>query len=104
MQEIKKKSSGMFDFKKVVVKCLREVADKIEVGNSELSETEAMDVLRVIAHESMSKEQACIFLNMRASRFGELIREKKLPKGRKVTGFKEKRWFRDELEEYVRRK
>ena len=45
--------------KKLLAKLLRETADKIDSGNCELSETEAMDIMRVVAHESMSKEQAC---------------------------------------------
>ena len=87
----------MFDFKKLVVKYLREAADKIEVGNSELSETEAMDILKVIAHKSMSKEQAAQYLNMSTSRFDDYVRMGKLPKGKKIVGFKELRWFEDEL-------
>jgi predicted DNA-binding transcriptional regulator AlpA len=87
----------MFDFKKLVVRYLREAADKIEVGNSELTETEAMDILKVIAHKSMSKEQACQYLNMSTSRFGDYVRMGELPKGKKIVGFKELRWFEDEL-------
>lgn len=89
--------------KKFLAKLLRETADKIDSGNCELSETEAMDIMRVVAHESMSKEQACRYLNISSSRFGDLIREKKLPKGRKVTGFKELRWYKDELDSCLKR-
>ena len=91
------KVEDMFDFSKLVVKYLREAADKIEVDNSELSETEAMDILKVIAHKSMSKEQACQYLNMRPSRFDDYVRMGKIPKGKKVVGFKEIRWYEDEL-------
>ena len=87
----------MFDFKKLVVRYLREVANKIEVGNSELTETEAMDILKVIAHKSMSKEQACQYLNLSISRFDDYVRMGKIPKGKKVVGFKELRWHEDEL-------
>lgn len=89
--------------KKLLAKLLRETADKIDSGNCELSETEAMDIMRVVAHESMSKEQAYRYLNISSSRFGDLIREKKLPKGRKVTGFKELRWYKDELDSCLKR-
>lgn len=89
----------MFDFRKLVVKYLRDTADKIDCGNSELNETEAMDILRVIAHESLSKEQACAFLNdYSRSRFDDLVREGIIPKGKKVTGHKELRWYKDDLE------
>lgn len=94
----------MLNIKRLVVRYLRDTADKIEAGNTELSESEAMDIMRVIAHESLSKEQACRHLNVSRSRFDDLIREKKLPKGRKVSGFKELRWYRDELEKAINKK
>ena len=82
----------------LIVKYMREVADRIEVGTSEISETEAIDILRIVAHEVMSKEQACSYLNLSRARFDDLIREKKLPKGKKRVGFKELSWHKDELD------
>lgn len=88
----------MFDFKKLVVKYLKEVAEKIDTGTSEITESQAIDVLRVIAHEAMSKEQACVYLNLSRSRFDDLVRERKIPRGQKRTGFKELVWWKDELD------
>jgi predicted DNA-binding transcriptional regulator AlpA len=88
----------MFDFKKLVVKYLKEVAEKIDSGTSEITESQAIDVLRVIAHEAMSKEQACVYLNLSRSRFDDLVRERKIPRGQKRTGFKELVWYKDELD------
>jgi len=88
----------MFDFRKLVVKYLREVAEKIDSGTSEITESQAIDVLRVIAHEAMSKEQACVYLNLSRSRFDDLVRERKIPRGQKRVGFKELVYYRDELE------
>ena len=90
----------MIDFKKLVVKYLKNAIDKIEADSCELTESEAMSILKVIAHEPLSKEQACIFLNLSRSRFDDYVREGKLPKGKKVTGYKELRWWKDELEWY----
>ena len=90
----------MIDFKKLVVKYLKNAIDKIEADSCELTESEAMSILKVIAHEPLSKEQACIFLNLSRSRFDDYIREGKLPKGKKITGYKELRWYKDELEWY----
>lgn len=88
----------MFDFRKLVVKYLKEVAEKIDSGTSEITESQAIDVLRVIAHEAMSKEQACVYLNISRSRFDDLVRERKIPRGQKRTGFKELVWWKDELD------
>ena len=88
----------MFDFKRLVVKYLRDVADKIDAGTSEISETEAVDILGVISHQVMSKEQACRYLNLSRARFDDLVREKKIPRGKKRVGFKELVFYRDELD------
>ena len=87
--------------KKLVIKLLRETADKIDSGNCELSESEAMDIMSVLSHQVMSKEDACIYLNLSRSRFDDLVREKKLPKGRKRRGFKELVFYKDELDRAV---
>lgn len=88
----------MFSLNKLIVKYLRELADKFEADTTEVTESQAIDILRVIAHEAMSKEQACNFLNLSRSRFDELVRTKVLPKGNKVVGLKELVWWKDELE------
>lgn len=86
--------------KRIIVKLLRDTADKIDAGNSELSESEAMDIMSVLSHRVMSKEDACIYLNISRSRFDDLVREGKLPKGRKRRGFKELVFYQDELDRY----
>ena len=88
---------------KLIVKLLRETAEKIDAGTCELSESEAMDIMSVLSHKVMSKEDACIYLNISRSRFDDLVREGKLPKGRKRRGFKELVFFQDELDRYYRR-
>lgn len=89
---------------KLIVKYLREVADKIETGNCELSETEAMDIMSVLGHQVMSKEDACIYLNLSRSRFDDLVREGRLPKGRKRRGFRELIYYKDELDRCISNK
>lgn len=88
----------MINFKSLVAKYLREVADKIDSGNCDLTEKEAMDVLKVIAHEALGKEQSLSYLNISKSQFEKYIREGKMPKGEKRTGFKELVWYKDTLD------
>ena len=87
---------------KLVTKTLRDTADLLDAGNSELSESEAMDIMGVLCHRAMSKAQACEYLNISPSNFGAMIRAKEMPKGRKVIGYKELRWYKDELDECVK--
>ena len=88
--------------KNIISKLLRETADKIDAGNSELSESEAMEIMSVLTHKAMSKEDVCIYLNMSGSNFDKLVREGKLPRGRKRRGFKELVWYQDELDERIK--
>ena len=86
------------DLRKLIAKELRKVSDRIDAGTSEVSETQVMDVMSMLTHRVMSKEVACRFMNLSRSRFDDLIREGRIPKGRKRVGFKELVWWEDELE------
>ena len=76
---------------------MKEVADNIDAGNTNLSEEESMDILRAIAHQRMSKEDACDFVHLQRSRFDDLVRLGLLPKGRKTRGSANLFWYKDEL-------
>ena len=88
--------------KRAVTKLLRETADKIDSGNCELNEEQAMDIMSVLSHEVLSKDEACSYLNLSRSRFDDLVREGKIPKGRKRRGFKELIFYKDELDKIIR--
>lgn len=85
---------------KLVVKTLRETATNLDAGNSELSESEAMDILETLCHKSMSKAQVCEYLNTSPSSFRDMIRAKQMPRGRKIVGYKELRWYKDEIDKH----
>ena len=87
--------------KKTISKLLRKIADKIDSDTCELTEEQAMDIMSVIGHEVLSKDEACSYLNISRSKFDGLIREEKLPKGKKRRGFKELFWYKDELSNYL---
>ena len=90
----------MFNFKKLIIRYLKDIIQRLEEDDCEISDTEALDIMKVIAHRPLSKEQACEFLNLSRSRFDDLVREHRLPKGKKERGFKELRWYEDELNYY----
>jgi predicted DNA-binding transcriptional regulator AlpA len=91
----------MLALRRIIAKLLRETADKIDAGTCELSEQEAVEIMSAISHRVLSKEQACEFLNLQRSRFDDLVREGRIPRGRKRRGFKELIWYEDELRQYV---
>lgn len=47
--------------------------------------------------EYMSKAQACDYLDISRSTFDKLVREGKLPRGKKRMGFKELSWKKSDL-------
>lgn len=71
--------------------------NKIKAGNCVMEEEQALETMALIAHIPVSKETASSGLNMSSSKFDESIRMRKLPKGRKNRGWKELRWYVDEL-------
>ena len=49
----------------------------------------------------MSKYSACQYLNISRAKFDNMVREGKLPEGKKVIGFKEKRWYKKDLDRFI---
>ena len=82
---------------KLVSKTLREIADKIDSGNCELDDEQAMHIMSTIGHEAMSKDSACSYLNISRSKFDSLVAEGKLQKEKKRRGFKELVFYKDEI-------
>lgn len=89
--------------RKRLTSLLREVANRIDAGNCDLTETESLYIMEVMTRTSMSKESACSYLNISRSRFDDLVRQHKLPKGVKQRGFKELIWYRSDLDKYLNR-
>jgi len=50
--------------RKAVAKYLRELADKFDAGNTNISEEQSIELLSLLANEELSKDQACSFLNI----------------------------------------
>lgn len=94
----------------IILKCLssllRELAERIDAGNSNLNEEEAVELPEVVRHysdreEYISKYEACRYLNISRSTFDAYVKDGKLPKGKKRIGFKELAWTKKELDKYV---
>ena len=91
---------------RAILSCL---IDDIDAGNSNLSEEECIKIINVMKEYvnkdvEFSKYQAYTYLNIKRAQFDNLVRDGKLPKGRKIEGFKELRWSKKEIDEYVRRR
>ena len=91
----------------IIKKVLLELVDRIDAGNSNLTEDESKQVLEILGKfttkdEGMSKYSACQHLNVSRATFDNLVKEGKIPAGAHVIGFKEKRWYKKDLEVYRR--
>ena len=88
----------------VIRKVLINALDNIDSGNSNITDEECqklVDLLSSIGEPRMSKYQACEFLNISRSKFDSLVREGKLPDGKRQAGFKEKFWKKSDIMKYI---
>lgn len=62
-----------------------------------------LDFLHMIANkdEGMSFAEACSYTRLSSSTFRRLVKEGRLPEGRKRKGFTEKFWYANDLDEYI---
>lgn len=85
---------------KVISQSLRQLADDVDAGKFECDKEQMAQVVTQLAEfntEFLSKAQACDYLNISRSTFDKLVKEGKLPKGKKRMGFKELSWKKEEL-------
>lgn len=92
---------------KIIKTLLEKVINDIDCGNSNITEDEAMDIIKIIKSytdktQRLSKYQACQKLNVSRATFDNLVREGVIPRGEKVIGFKELFWEEKTLDEVVK--
>lgn len=89
----------------VIKKLLLKIVDDIDAGNSELSEKEMFEVVDALKRYNfrekyISKYQAYTYLNISRAKFDNLVREGRLPRGKKIEGFKELQWSLKEIKDF----
>lgn len=89
---------------------LLRIVDDIDCGNSDIpDEKETLEIINMLKKYTrkdvpLSKYQAYTYLNISRATFDNLVKEGKLPDGKKVAGFKEKFWYKKDLNKYARDK
>lgn len=91
----------------IIKKILLGLVDDIDAGNSNLTEEEELEILDVLKKytrkdKPMSKYEAYTYLRISRAKFDNLVREGKLPQGKKQQGFKELSWTKKELDKYIK--
>lgn len=92
----------------IIKKYLLKIVDDIDAGNSNLTESEAVELVDTLKRltdreKRLSKYESCRYLNVSRATFDNYVREGKLPRGKKEAGFKELSWDRRTLDEFVKK-
>ena len=92
-------NQAILDF---VGKILIDTGNKIKEGNCELTDEQASLILGTIGHIEMNLEQVCKYVNLKQSRFRDLVRDGTFPKGHKKRGSSALIWYKDEIDIAIR--
>lgn len=92
----------------IIKKYLLKIIDNIDAGNSNLTESEAIELVDALKRltdreKRLSKYEAYRYLNVSRATFDNYVREGKLPRGKKEAGFKELSWDRKDLDSFVQK-
>jgi predicted DNA-binding transcriptional regulator AlpA len=94
---------------KLIKEQLLKIVGDIDSGNSNLTERESIEALKALNKFTardiwMSKYQAYTYLNISRATFDNYVRKGILPKGKKESGFKEKLWYKADLDNFIKDK
>ena len=92
---------------KLIRNQLLKIVEDIDAGNSNLTEEEEIEVAKLLKKfttkdKPMSKYEAYTYLGISRAKFDNLVKEGKLPQGKKQQGFKELSWTKKELDKYTK--
>ena len=92
---------------KVIRNLLQKLLDDIDAGNSNISESDAIEIIDSLKRftnkeKALSKYAACQYLNISRATFDRYVAESKLPKGKHEIGFKEKFWLKKDLDACIK--
>lgn len=91
---------------KVIRNLLLKIVDDIDVGNSNITEEEALEIIDSLKkftdkEKRLSKYAACQYLNISRATFDNYVREGKLPRGKHEISFKELSYSKKDLDEFI---
>ena len=83
------------------------MVDNIDVGNSNLTEDEALQAISYLKEltnkeKRLSKCEAYRYLNVSRATFDNYVRAGKLPRGQHTAGFKELSWTKKDLDAFIK--
>ena len=97
----------MSEIRENLSETLESLAKGARSGNTNLTENQMdflADNLRAYTDDKISKYQAAMYLNINEKQFDYMVKKGEIRKGRKQIGFKEKFWYRKDLEHLIKNK
>lgn len=93
---------------KIIKELLLKIVDDIDAGNSNIREEDAINLVSTLKEfvrkdAGISKYSACVYLGISRATFDRYVSEGKLPKGKHEIGFKELRWYKKDLDKYIKK-
>lgn len=77
------------------------IGNDIKLNRCPITDEQGLDILDIVRHKPLYKEQSYEYLGLGRSRFDDLVRDGILPKGKKDKGGK-LYWYQDELDKAIR--
>ena len=83
--------------------CLLNAIDHIDAGNTNIDESQCEDIIQFInktinVENKYSKYQSYRYLGLSRATFDRYVKDGIIPEGRKESGFKEKFWYKKDLD------
>lgn len=93
----------------IIRKLLVDIIERIDEGNSNITEEDEVKIISMLRKYTkkdviMSKYLACEYLGISRASFDALVKEGKIPKGKKQAGFKELQWYKKDIDKYQQSK
>lgn len=90
---------------KLIRKILQQFIDDIDSGNSNISENEQQEFLNILQkfnQKEFSKLEAADYIGVCRATFDNYIKKGIIPEGEKRMGFKEKFWYKKDLDIFLK--
>lgn len=82
---------------------IRDIADKLDAGNTNVTEEQAIDILSCITHIALTKEEVCDKFKISRATFDRYVSNGYIPKGIKIKHKTNLVWYQDEVEQGLKR-
>ena len=91
---------------KIIRDLLLKIVNDIDSGNTNIDYEQQCKILRILntvnsEEVEMSKTQAADYVGVCRATFDNYVKDGFIPKGQEINGFKEKRWYKSDLDLFL---